>query len=298
MRPSVFKALDEYNRKQADFAAWCKRRCIAIDDWITLSGRDGNGDKHGGARVLLDDDGAIVYGLGGGHAGKKLGDALTDIKRDTAAQRGQGTLFSDFKSQARKERKQAQAEKKERHKKQAEERGKTEQEQQAEETLKRDLRAVAYRYGNRKNRDSDVEKALQQAAAYAQENKDAEYLTGVKVAMEGGMMENVIGKRESIKIASESLARLRNARDTKELDSLRDSALDSVKRREEYAIRRLTDAQMTLYIKQGDKLTPTQNRMFKAAFMQVRHNFHRAQNRILDESRSVRSDLNNEFVPF
>lgn len=81
MRPSVFKALDEYNRKQADFAAWCKRRQIATDDWITLSGRDANGDKHGGARVLLDDDGAIVYGLGGGHAGKKLGDALKDIKQ-------------------------------------------------------------------------------------------------------------------------------------------------------------------------------------------------------------------------
>ena len=305
MRPSVFKTLDEYNQKQVDFAAWCKRRQIATDRWITLSNRNGAGDKVGGARVLLDDDGAIVYGLGGGHAGKKLGEALTAIKRDAAAQRGQGTLFSDFKSQARKERKQAQTEKKERQKeqreerkKQREERGKTEQEQQAEETLKRDLRAVAYRYGNRKNRDSDVEKALQQAAAYAQENKDAEYLTGVKVAMEGGMMENVIGNRESIKIASESLARLRNARDTKELDSLRDSALDSIKRREEYAIRRLTDAQMTLYIKQGDKLTPKQGRMFKAAFMQVRHNFHRAQNRILDESRSVRSDLNNEFVPF
>ena len=122
MRPSVFKALDEYNRKQTDFAAWCKRRQIATDDWITLSGRDSNGDKHGGARVLLDDDGAIVYGLGGGHAGKKLGDALTDIKRDAAAQRGQGTLFTDFKSQARAERKQAQAEKKERQKKQREER--------------------------------------------------------------------------------------------------------------------------------------------------------------------------------
>ena len=163
MRPSVFKALDEYNRKQADFAAWCKRRQIATDDWITLSGRDSNGDKHGGARVLLDDDGAIVYGLGGGHAGKKLGDALTDIKRDAAAQRGQGLLFTDVKKQARAERKQAQA-----------------------------------------------------------------------------------GKKEQ----------------------------------------------------QGDKLTPKQSRMFKAAFMQVRHNFHRAQNRILDESRSVRSDLNNEFVPF
>ena len=122
MRPSVFKALDEYNRKQTDFAAWCKRRQIATDDWITLSGRDANGDKHGGARVFLDDDGAIVYGLGGGHAGKKLGEALTDIKRDAAAQRGQGTLFSDFKSQARAERKQAQAEKKERQKKQREER--------------------------------------------------------------------------------------------------------------------------------------------------------------------------------
>lgn len=116
MRPSVFKAPDEYNRKQADFAAWCKRRQIATDDWITLSGRDANGDKHGGARVLLDDDGAIVYGLGGGHAGKKLGEALTDIKRDAAAQRGQGTLFSDFKSQARKEQKQARAEKAERQK--------------------------------------------------------------------------------------------------------------------------------------------------------------------------------------
>ena len=81
MRPSVFKALDEYNRKQADFAAWFKRRQIATDDWITLSGRDANGDKHGGARVLLDDDGAIVYGLGGGHAGKKLGEALNDIKQ-------------------------------------------------------------------------------------------------------------------------------------------------------------------------------------------------------------------------
>ena len=122
MRPSVFKALDEYNRKQADFAAWCERRGIAMDDWITLSGRDANGDKHGGARVLLDDDGAIVYGLGGGHAGKKLGEALTDIKRDAAAQRGQGTLFSDFKSQARKERKQAQAERKERQKQEREKR--------------------------------------------------------------------------------------------------------------------------------------------------------------------------------
>ena len=80
MRPSVFKALDEYNRKQADFAAWCKRRQIATDDWITLSGRDANGDKHGGARVLLDDDGAIVYGLGGGHTGKKLGEALNSLK--------------------------------------------------------------------------------------------------------------------------------------------------------------------------------------------------------------------------
>lgn len=81
MRPSVFKALDEYNRKQADFAAWCKRRQIATDGWITLSNRNGAGDKVGGARVLLDDDGAIVYGLGGGHAGKKLGDALNDIKQ-------------------------------------------------------------------------------------------------------------------------------------------------------------------------------------------------------------------------
>ena len=122
MRPSVFKALDEYNRKQADFAAWCKRRQIATDDWITLSGRDANGDKHGGARVLLDDDGAIVYGLGGGHTGKKLGEALTDIKRDAAAQRGQGLLFSDVKKQARAERQQAQAEKKERQKEQREKR--------------------------------------------------------------------------------------------------------------------------------------------------------------------------------
>lgn len=81
MRPSVFKALDEYNRKRADFAAWCKRRQIATDGWITLSNRNGAGDKVGGARVLLDDDGAIVYGLGGGHAGKKLGEALNDIKQ-------------------------------------------------------------------------------------------------------------------------------------------------------------------------------------------------------------------------
>ena len=122
MRPYIFKLMDAARDEAARFSAWVKTHGLAADDWITISGRDSNGDKHGGARVLLDDDGAIVYGLGGGHAGKKRGDALTDIKRDAAAQRGQGTLFSDFKSQARKERKQAQAEKKERQRKQREER--------------------------------------------------------------------------------------------------------------------------------------------------------------------------------
>lgn len=104
MRPSVFKALDEYNRKQADFAAWCKRRQIATDDWITLFGRDANGDKHGGARVLLDDDGAIVYGLGGGHEGKKLSEAFSEIRKKQDV-RGQGSLFN-FRADKRRDKKE------------------------------------------------------------------------------------------------------------------------------------------------------------------------------------------------
>lgn len=111
MRPYIFKLMDAARDEAARFSAWVKARGLAADDWITLSGRDSNGDKHGGARVLLDDSGAIVYGLGGGHAGKKLGDALHEIKVNAAAQRGQGLLFSDMRLQARKERKQAKAEK-------------------------------------------------------------------------------------------------------------------------------------------------------------------------------------------
>jgi len=108
MRPAVFKALDEYNRKQADFAAWCKRRKIAMDGWITLSNRNGAGDKVGGARVLLDDDGAIVYGLGGGFKGKKLNDAFASIKAD----KSQGYLFSEVKRERNsKEARQARKEK-------------------------------------------------------------------------------------------------------------------------------------------------------------------------------------------
>lgn len=64
MRPYIFKLMDAARDEAARFSAWVKARGLAADDWITLSGRDSNGDKHGGARVLLDDSGAIVYGLG------------------------------------------------------------------------------------------------------------------------------------------------------------------------------------------------------------------------------------------
>ena len=103
MRPYIFKLMDAARDEAARFSAWVKARGLAADDWITLSGRDSNGDKHGGARGLLDDSGAIVYGLGGGHAGKKLGEALHEIKVKAAAERGQGLLFADVKKQARKE---------------------------------------------------------------------------------------------------------------------------------------------------------------------------------------------------
>lgn len=79
MRPYIFKLMDAARDETARFSTWVKARGLAADDWITLSGRDSNGDKHGGARVLLDDEGKIVYGLGGGQKGATLGNALANL---------------------------------------------------------------------------------------------------------------------------------------------------------------------------------------------------------------------------
>lgn len=306
MRPSVFKALDEYNRKQADFAAWCKRRQIATDGWITLSNRNGAGDKVGGARVLLDDDGAIVYGLGGGHAGKKLGEALHEIKVNAAAQRGQGLLFSDMRSQARKERKQAKAEKEAAKKQRQEERkAAREAEKEAEnnarenDSLKYALRRAVWKFGLKGNRDQEVENALKRAAEYAQENKDAEQLTGIRVAMEGDLMGQVIAQQEGVRIAKPEFNRLREAQTLDDIDRIRDEGITRLENRLNYSIQKISDAQLALYVKQGDKLTTKQRNQFKAAYEQVRHNYHIAQNRFWEAARYARENLNDEAdVPF
>lgn len=98
MRPCIFKLMDAAQDEAARFSAWVKARGLAVDDWITLFGRDSNGDKHGGARVLLDDSGAIVYGLGGRFEGKKIGEAFNEIKQENA----QGALFSEVRTAQRK----------------------------------------------------------------------------------------------------------------------------------------------------------------------------------------------------
>ena len=53
MRPYIFKLMDAARDEAARFSAWVKARGLAADDWITLSGCDSNGDKHGGASVLM-----------------------------------------------------------------------------------------------------------------------------------------------------------------------------------------------------------------------------------------------------
>lgn len=118
MRPTIFKLMDKALRERA-----------AFDNWITLSGRDKNGDKHGGARVLLDDDGAIVYGLGGGHEGKKLGEVFAEQKKKQDV-RGQGMLFG-MRSDKRRDKKEDGG-KLEREREALKERGK-EQERKREE---------------------------------------------------------------------------------------------------------------------------------------------------------------------
>ena len=104
MRPYIFKLMDAAQDEAARFSAWVKARGLAADDWITLSGRDSNGDKHGGARVLLDDSGAIVYGLGGGHEGKKLSEAFSEMRKKQDV-RGQGSLFN-FRADKRRDKKE------------------------------------------------------------------------------------------------------------------------------------------------------------------------------------------------
>lgn len=53
MRPYIFKLMDAARDEAARFSTWVKARCLAADDWITLSGCDSNDDKHGGASVLM-----------------------------------------------------------------------------------------------------------------------------------------------------------------------------------------------------------------------------------------------------
>lgn len=306
MRPYIFKLMDAARDEAARFSAWVKARGLAADDWITLSGRDSNGDKHGGARVLLDDSGAIVYGLGGGHAGKKLGEALHEIKVNAAAQRGQGLLFSDMRSQARKERKQAKAEKEAAKKQRQEERkAAREAEKEAEnnarenDSLKYALRRAVWKFGLKGNRDQEVENALKRAAEYAQENKDAEQLTGVRVAMEGGLMGQVIAQQEGVRIAKPEFNRLRKAQTLDDIDRIRDEGITRLENRLNYSIQKISDAQLALYVKQGDKLTTKQRNQFKAAYEQVRHNYHIAQNRFWEAAGYARENLNDEAdVPF
>ena len=306
MRPYIFKLMDAAQDEAARFSAWVKARGLAADDWITLSGRDSNGDKHGGARVLLDDSGAIVYGLGGGHEGKKLGEALNEIKVNAAAQRGQGLLFSDMRSQARKERKQAKAEKEAAKKQRQEERkAAREAEKEAEknarenDSLKYALRRAALKFGQKGNRDQEVETALKRAEEYAQENKDAEQLTGVRVAMEGGLMGQVIAQQEGARIAQPEFNRLREAQTLDDVDRIRDEGITRLENRLNYSIQNISDAQLALYVKQGDKLTTKQRNQFKAAYGQVRHNYRIAQNRFREAARYARENLNDEAdIPF
>ena len=294
MRPTIFKLMDAELERRA-----------AFDDWITLSGRDNNGNKHGGAHVLLDDDGTIVYGLGGGHRGKKLGEALGEIKRDSAAQRGQGYLFSEVKKQARAERKQAQAEKMERQKKERAERSAQRKEEKAREeseknneNLKSELRR-AVRFFGLKNRDEEVENALKQAAAHKQENIDAERLTGVKVAMEGGLMQQVLATREGIRIAKPELERLRSAKSLEEVDHIRDEAMKRLNNRLEYKTEAIVNNRLAVFVRQNDKLLPEQRKQFEAALGQVRHNFNLARTQIRRAVEYARENFNDEEnVPF
>ena len=129
MRPYIFKLMDAARDEAARFSAWVKARGLAADDWITLSGRDSNGDKHGGARVLLDDSGAIVYGLGGGHEGKKLSEAFSEIRKKQDV-RGQGSLFN-FRADKRRDKKEDGG-KLEREREALKERGKEQEARRAE----------------------------------------------------------------------------------------------------------------------------------------------------------------------
>lgn len=184
MRPSVFKALDEYNRKQADFAAWCKRRQIATDDWITLSGRDSNGDKHGGARVLLDDDGAIVYGLGGGHAGKKLSEAFADMNKGRDV-RGQRMLFST-RADKRRDKKED-AGRLERERKAVEEKQKEQEKRRIEKAISEAQKRIdeqekkrGQEQQERKARAESERKQAQQNNAQAQARNNEEYKRDIR----------------------------------------------------------------------------------------------------------------------
>lgn len=159
MRPYIFKLIGAAQDEAARFSAWVKARGLAADDWITLSGRDSNGDKHGGARVLLDDNGAIVYGLGGGHEGKKLSEAFSEIRKKQDV-RGQGSLFN-FRADKRRDKKEDGG-KLEREREALKERGK-EQEAQRAQRARADYSKEAKREKQRETLKSEID-AIKEAA--------------------------------------------------------------------------------------------------------------------------------------